>query len=100
LRARQQLGDQLNQQIEEASAEKQRFNRDEKELERRMSGLHFECYGRDPAMKAEAQHTLKIQEEQNAIDLARRAQELADRRQVAPSHLTDEDLARLRADAE
>lgn len=53
----------MNHQISLSSAQKNREKEGEKELEKRMPGLHFECYERDPAMKEEAHSTLRVQEE-------------------------------------
>jgi hypothetical protein len=78
------------------SAEKQRQRENQLYEERAQPGLHFECYERDPAMKEEAKKTLSVQEYQSQLEAQRKQQEIAERKAVAPSHLTDEDLAQLR----
>jgi len=61
-----------------------------------MPGLYFECYDRDPLIKQEKLNTLNVQLTQAEIEHERRQIELYERRKVAESHLTDEDLYRLR----
>ena len=47
-------------------------------------------------MKEEAKRTLSVQEQQSLIEKQRKIEEVQERKAVAPSHLTDEDLAVLR----
>lgn len=99
LRHKQQLGNELAHQADLTSAEKQRDVAERRYQERVMPGLHFECYERDPQMKHETIVTGKYQVSQSDNDHQKAMNDLQQRRQVAESHLTDNDLARLRQQA-
>ena len=73
-----------------------RQEEDRKEQERKMPGLHFECYERDPQMKEAARRTGQVQTLQTEEQFQRAQWEREQARQVAPNHLSDTDLQAIR----
>lgn len=92
--------DELNRKREEAIQQNINGKITDRELERRLKGLQFECYERDPIMKEETKKTGQVVKSQ-IRDLDERKQQEKEFIKAPPEvFYTDKELAQLKAEAE
>ena len=92
--------DELNRKREEAIQLNINGKITDKELERRLKGLQFECYERDPKMKEERLNTGQFVKTQINHEQQRKQKEKEDLIQPPEVFYTDKELAALKAEAE
>ena len=96
IRNQQQIKDELKYQMNERASTHQREEQNRIEAERKMPGLHFECYERDPQMKDAAVRTSKVQTMQAHEEMSRKEWEKQYRRENPPNHLGEAELNAIR----
>lgn len=95
-----QYKSELNRKREEAIQANVNGKINDRELERRLKGLQFECYERDPLMKEETKKTGGFVKTQIEDWQSRKAQEKEEMVKPPEVFYTDKELAQLRAEAE
>lgn len=92
--------DELNQKRQEAIQLNIQGRISDKELERRLNGLQFECYKRDPLMKEETKKTGQFVRTQIGMTNEKKQQEKEEFVKPPEVFYTDAELAQLKAEAE
>jgi hypothetical protein len=100
VRLQQSYKDELNRKREEAIQANVNGKITDRELERRLKGLTFECYERDQKMKEETKNTGSYVRSQISHEQQRKQQEKEQMVQPPEVFYTDKELAELRAQAE
>lgn len=100
LRGKLTYRDELNRKREQAIQLNINGKITDKELERRLKGLQFECYERDPKMKQEKLSTGQFVKTQISHEQQRKQKEKEDLIQPPEVFYTDKELAALKAEAE
>lgn len=95
----QSYKDELNRLREDAVQQNIQGKISDRELERRLNGLTFECYTRDQKMKEESKQTGKYQRTQIDDWQSRKQQERQDLVQPPPVFYTDKELNELQQEA-
>jgi hypothetical protein len=99
VKTQHQYKDELNRKKEEAINSNINGKITDRELERRLNGLQFECYERDPKMKAETQKTGGYIKHQIDDSHSRKQQEKDDMVRPPEVFYTDKELGELRTEA-
>lgn len=96
----QQYRQELEASREQAARAAQQQKAEDREHEKKLPGLIFECYTRDPAMKDQTKQTGRFQKDQISEANSRKQREQQDLSAPPEVFYTDRELDELRAEAE